>query len=43
MRVFAAVLRRKGDDRVFRLVRTELAQCEDLAFNSQKPLRHHEP
>jgi len=31
------------DDRVFRLVRTDLKQCEDLAFDRQKPLRPHEP
>jgi hypothetical protein len=29
------------DDRVFRLIRTDLRQCEDLAFNRQKPLRPH--
>jgi len=27
------------DDKVFRLVRTDLNQCEDLAFDSWKPLR----
>lgn len=31
------------DDRVFRLIRTDLKQCEDLAFDRQKPLRPHEP
>jgi hypothetical protein len=31
------------DDRVFRLIRTDLKQCEDLAFDNQKPLRPHEP
>jgi len=31
------------DDRVFRLVRTELRRCEDLAFDRQIPLRQHEP
>ena len=31
------------DDRVFRLIRTDLKQCEDLAFSRQKPLRPHEP
>jgi hypothetical protein len=31
------------DDRVFRLIRTDLRQCEDLAFDRQKPLRPHEP
>ncbi len=31
------------DDVVFRLVRTDLKQCEDLAFDRQKPLRPHEP
>lgn len=31
------------DDEVFHLVRTELGECEDLAFDSQKPLRPHEP
>ncbi|KAF2991651.1 hypothetical protein OGR47_08935 [Methylocystis sp. MJC1] len=31
------------DDGVFRLVRTELKECEDLAFDRQKPLRPHEP
>ena len=32
-----------ADDRVFRLVRTNLGECEDLAFDRQKPLRSHEP
>lgn len=31
------------DDTEFRLVRTGLKQCEDLAFDRQKPLRPHEP
>ena len=31
------------DDTSFRLVRTDLKECEDLAFNRQKPLRAHEP
>jgi hypothetical protein len=31
------------DDTEFRLVRAELKQCEDLAFDRQKPLRPHEP
>jgi len=31
------------DDKVFRLERTDLKSCEDLAFDSQKPLRRHEP
>jgi len=31
------------DDAEFRLVRTDLKQCEDLAFDRQKPLRPHEP
>ena len=31
------------DDKVFRLVRTNLEECEDLAFDRQKPLRPHEP
>jgi len=31
------------DDRVFRLTRTDVSQCEDLAFDRQKPLRPHEP
>jgi hypothetical protein len=31
------------DDAEFRLVRTALRQCEDLAFDRQKPLRPHEP
>jgi hypothetical protein len=31
------------DDKVFRLTRTELKACEDLAFERQKPLRPHEP
>jgi len=31
------------DDKVFRLARTDLTQCEDLAFDRQKPLRPHEP
>ena len=30
------------DDRVFRLIRTDLRQCEDLAFDRLKPLRPHE-
>ena len=31
------------DDEVFRLDRTDVSQCEDLAFDRQKPLRPHEP
>lgn len=31
------------EDTEFRLVRTGLEQCEDLAFDRQKPLRPHEP
>jgi hypothetical protein len=31
------------DDASFRLVRTDLKECEDLAFNRQKPLRAYEP
>jgi len=31
------------DDKVFRLTRTDVRQCEDLAFDRQKPLRPHEP
>jgi hypothetical protein len=31
------------DDVEFRLVRTDVRQCEDLAFDRQKPLRPHEP
>ena len=31
------------NDTEFRLVRTGLKQCEDLAFDRQKPLRAHEP
>ena len=31
------------DDVTFRLVRTDLNQCEDLAFDRQKPLLPHEP
>jgi hypothetical protein len=30
-------------DVIFRLVRTGVRDCEDLAFDSQKPLRLHEP
>jgi hypothetical protein len=30
-------------DVAFRLARTNLKQCEDLAFDRQKPLRPHEP
>jgi hypothetical protein len=32
-----------SDDKVFRLVRTDLKECEDLAFDRQRPLRPHEP
>ncbi len=32
-----------ADDKAFRLVRTELKECEDLAFDSDKPLRAREP
>ena len=31
------------DDRTFFLIRTELSECEDLAFERWKPLRPHEP
>lgn len=31
------------DDVVFRLTRADLKQCEELAFDRQKPLRPHEP
>jgi hypothetical protein len=31
------------DDKTFLLVRTELSECEDLAFDRWKPLRPHEP
>jgi hypothetical protein len=31
------------DDKSFRLERTDLKECEDLAFDRQKPLRPHEP
>ena len=31
------------DDTVFRLTRTDVKQCDDLAFDRQKPLRPHEP
>jgi len=31
------------DDVEFRLARTDLKQCDDLAFDRQKPLRPHEP
>jgi hypothetical protein len=31
------------DDKIFRLDRTNLSQCEDMAFDRQKPLRAHEP
>jgi hypothetical protein len=31
------------DDKLIRLDRTDLSQCEDLAFDRQKPLRAHEP
>ena len=32
-----------ADDRTFLLIRTELSECEDLAFERWKPLRPHEP
>ena len=32
-----------ADDKTFLLIRTELGECEDLAFERQKPLRPHEP
>ena len=32
-----------SDDEEMRLARTDLKQCEDLAFDQQKPLRQHEP
>ena len=31
------------DDVTFRLPRTDVGHCEDLAFDRQKPLRPHEP
>ena len=31
------------DDKAFRLARAPLGECEDLAFERQKPLRAHEP
>jgi len=32
-----------ADDKTFLLIRTELSECEDLAFERWKPLRPHEP
>ena len=32
-----------SDDVELQLARTDLKQCEDLAFDRQKPLRQHEP
>jgi len=32
-----------ADDATFRLDRTDVSECEDLAFDRQKPLRPHEP
>jgi hypothetical protein len=32
-----------ADDKLFRLERTDVSECEDLAFDRQKPLRAHEP
>lgn len=32
-----------SDDKTFRLRRTDVKQCEDLAFDRQKPLRRREP
>jgi hypothetical protein len=32
-----------ADDKTFLLVRTDLSECEDLAFERWKPLRPHEP
>jgi hypothetical protein len=32
-----------ADDKIFRLDRTNLSECEDMAFDRQKPLRAHEP
>ena len=32
-----------ADDKTFLLIRTELSECEDLAFERWKPLRRHEP
>jgi hypothetical protein len=32
-----------SEDKVFRLLRTDLKECEDLAFDRWKPLRPHEP
>lgn len=31
------------DDKTFILIRTDLSECEDLAFERWKPLRSHEP
>jgi hypothetical protein len=32
-----------SDDVNFKMVRTEVRACEDLAVDSQKPLRNREP
>lgn len=32
-----------ADDKTFLLIRTDLSECEDLAFERWKPLRPHEP
>jgi hypothetical protein len=32
-----------AEDKTFLLVRTDLSECEDLAFDRWKPLRPHEP
>ena len=32
-----------ADDTMFLLIRTDLSECEDLAFERWKPLRPHEP
>jgi hypothetical protein len=32
-----------ADDKMFLLIRTDLSECEDLAFERWKPLRPHEP
>jgi hypothetical protein len=32
-----------ADDKTFLLIRTDLSECEDLAFERWKPLRLHEP
>ena len=32
-----------ADDKTFLLIRTDLSECKDLAFERWKPLRPHEP